>query len=105
MKKQDPAITGSTAWQGGGTNSGQSTMTTNAPAINYEQVIAQFYKYQPDTLKTLSSALKKAGYSVKVTSKPTNDLRDQFLKANADFILYNKFNPSSTVLLDRKSVV
>ncbi len=80
-------------------------MTTNAPAINYEQLIAQFYKYQPDTLKTLSSALKKAGYSVKVTSKPTNDLRTQFLKANADFILYNKFNPSSTGLFGYLSAV
>jgi len=105
VKKQDPAMMGPTAWQGGGTNSGQSTITTNAPAINYEQVIAEFYKYQPDTLKTLSSALKKAGYSVKVTSKPTNDLRDQFLKANADFILYNKFNPSSTGLFGYLSAV
>ena len=98
-------MTGPTAWQGGGTNSGQSTITTNAPAINYEQVIAEFYKYQPYTLKTLSSALKKAGYSVKITSKPTNDLRDQLLKANADFILYNKFNPSSTGLFGYLSAV
>lgn len=96
---------GPTAWQGGGTNSGQSTVTTTAPGINYEQVIAEFYKLQPNTLKTLSSALKKAGYSVKVTSKPTNDLRDQYLKANADFILYNKFNPSSTGLFGYLSAV
>ena len=40
---------GPTAWQGGGTNSGQSTVTTTAPGINYEQVIAEFYKLQPNT--------------------------------------------------------
>lgn len=98
-------MVGPTAWQGGGTNSGQSTITTNAPGINYEQLMAEFYKLQPDTLKTLSTKLKNAGYSVKVTSKPTNDLRDQFLKANVDFVTYNKFNPSSTGLLGYLTVV
>jgi len=105
VKKQDPAIIGPTAWQGGGTNSGQSTITTNTPGINYEQLMAEFYKLQPDTLKTLSTKLKNAGYSVKVTSKPTNDLRDQFLKANVDFVTYNKFNPSSTGLFGYLSAV
>ena len=46
-------MTGPTAWQGGGTNSGQSTVTTNAPGINYEQIMAEFYKTRPEGLKLL----------------------------------------------------
>jgi hypothetical protein len=84
VKKQDPAITGSTAWQSGGANSGQSTITTNT---------------------SLSTKLKNAGYPVKITSKPTNDLRDQYLKANIEFITYNKYNPGSKGLEDYLAVV
>ena len=105
MKKQDPAIIGPTAWQGGGTNSGQSTITTTAPGIDANRLFAEFYKLQPEGLKILSTKLKNAGYPVKVTSKPTNDLRDQYLKANIEFITYNKYNPASKGLLDYLTVV
>jgi hypothetical protein len=99
VKKQDPAITGSTAWQGGGTNSGQSTMTTNASglALNvYDQLLGGFYKLQSNELKALSTQLKNAGYPVKITSKPTNDLKDQYIKANLDFTTtYSRLYPGS----------
>ncbi len=99
------ATTGGTAWQSGGTNSNQSTITTNAPGINYEQIMAEFYKTRPEGLKILSTKLKNAGYPVKITSKPTNDLRDQFIKANIDFITYNKFNPAARGIVDYLDVV
>jgi len=105
VKKQDPTMTGPTAWQGGGTNSGQSTMTTAAPGIDADRLFAEFYKLQPEGLKVLSTKLKNAGYPVKITSKPTNDLRDQYLKANIEFITYNKYNPASKGLLDYLTVV
>ena len=93
-------MTGPTAWQGGGTNSGQSTMTTTTPGIDADRLFAAFYKLQPEGLKILSTQLKNAGYPVKVTSKPTNNLRDQYLKANIEFITYNKYNPGSKGLSD-----
>lgn len=108
MKKQDPAITGSTAWQSGGANSGQSTITTNTSGIDLnavDKLFAAFYKLQPEGLKSLSTKLKNAGYPVKITSKPTNDLRDQYLKANIEFITYNKYNPGSKGLEDYLAVV
>ena len=83
MKKQDPTITGPTAWQGGGTNSGQSTMTTNASGLTLnaiDQLLVGFYKLPSEDLKALSTKLKNAGYPVRVTSKPTNDLKDQYIK-------------------------
>lgn len=99
MKKQDPTITGSTAWQGGGTNSGQSTMTTNTSGISltaYDQLLGGFYKLQSNELKALSTQLKNAGYPVRITSKPTNDLKDQYIKANLDFTTtYSRFYPGS----------
>jgi hypothetical protein len=99
VKKQDPAITGSTAWQGGGTNSGQSTMTTNASGLTlnvYDQLLGGFYKLQSNELKALSTQLKNAGYPVKITSKPTNDLKDQYIKANLDFTTtYSRLYPGS----------
>ena len=99
MKKQDPTITGSTAWQGGGTNSGQSTMTTNTSGISltaYDQLLGGFYKLQSSELKALSTQLKNAGYPVRITSKPTNDLKDQYIKANLDFTTtYSRFYPGS----------
>lgn len=99
MKKQDPTITGPTAWQGGGTNSGQSTMTTNASGLTLsaiDQLIVGFYKLQPENLKAISTQLKNAGYPVRITSKPTNDLKDQFIKANVEFTnTYSRLYPGS----------
>lgn len=99
MKKQDPAITGNTAWQNGGTNSGQSTMTANASGLTlnvYDQLLGGFYKLQSNELKALSTQLKNAGYPVKITSKPTNDLKDQYIKANLDFTTtYSRLYPGS----------
>ena len=99
MKKQDPTIIGPTAWQGGGTNSGQSTMTTNTSGISltaYDQLLGGFYKLQSNELKALSTQLKNAGYPVRITSKPTNDLKDQYIKANLDFTTtYSRFYPGS----------
>jgi hypothetical protein len=99
VKKQDPTITGPTAWQGGGTNSGQSTMTTNASGLTLnaiDQLLVGFYKLPSEDLKALSTKLKNAGYPVRVTSKPTNDLKDQYIKANVDFgSTYSRLYPGS----------
>jgi hypothetical protein len=99
VKKQDPTIIGPTAWQDGGTNSGQSTMTTNTSGISltaYDQLLGGFYKLQSNELKALSTQLKNAGYPVRITSKPTNDLKDQYIKANLDFTSsYSRFYPGS----------
>ena len=95
MKKQDPTITGPTAWQGGGTNSGQSTMTINASGLTLnaiDQLLVGFYKLSSEDLKALSTKLKNAGINCIASTTKRNVIEKDGAKVSRfEFVKFRDY--------------
>ena len=74
-----------------------STASSPTAGIDTSGLLANFYKKTPAELKALSTALKNAGYPIKVTSSPTAKLRDLYARSYYDFIVYKKSVPDAPV--------